>query len=55
LAEQTFADLLKDVKEIAVSKCLKGEPTIDAVASPREATAFSPPGIKDLGIYKGYY
>ena len=54
-AESLFKDLLTDVKSVATSKCLSGEPTINAEPAPREAKPFSPPAVNALGPYMGYY
>lgn len=55
IVEQKFAALIADVKDVATSRCLAGEPSIAAQPAPREETPFTPPGIVDLAPYKGYY
>jgi hypothetical protein len=52
-AEGLFQALLKDLKDIAVTNCLHGTPTINAQTQPREAVAYNP-GV-DGREYTGYY
>ena len=54
-AEGLFKDLLTDVKSAATSKCLSGEPTINAEPAPREVKNYQPPTLNNLGPYMGYY
>lgn len=54
-AESLFSSLLADVKSIATSKCLSGEPTINAEPAPREVKNYQPPTLNSLGPYTGYY
>lgn len=54
-AETLFSSLLTDVKSIATSKCLSGEPTINAEPAPREVKNYQPPTLNNLGPYMGYY
>lgn len=53
--ESKFASLLAEVKSVADQKCFDGEAIINAVPQPRDTVAYSPPSLKDLGPYKGYY
>jgi hypothetical protein len=54
-AEGLFKNLLTDVKTVATSKCLSGEPTINAEPAPREVKNYQPPTLNNLGPYMGYY
>ena len=54
-AEGLFKDLITDVKTAATSKCLSGEPTINAEPAPREVKNYQPPTLNNLGPYTGYY
>jgi hypothetical protein len=54
-AESLFKELLTDVKTVATSKCLSGEPTINAEPAPREVKNYQPPTLNNLGPYMGYY
>ena len=54
-AEGLFKDLLTDIKTVATSKCLSGEPTINAEPAPREVKNYQPPTLNNLGPYMGYY
>jgi hypothetical protein len=55
MAEQKFTTLIADVKDVAISRCLTGTPTIAAEPSPREEAPYTPPSLIDLGPYKCYY
>jgi hypothetical protein len=50
-----FDAVLVDVYDIASQRCLKGQPEIMGKDTPRDVNAYSPPEIKDLREYKGYY
>lgn len=47
--------VLVDVYDVASQRCLAGQPEIMGKNTPRDVTAFSPPEIKDLREYTGYY
>ena len=54
-AEQLFAKLIADVKDVAMGKCLTGTPTLfDKPLSPRDPLPFSSTDISGRE-YKGYY
>jgi hypothetical protein len=50
-----YNTVLVDVYDIASQRCLAGQPEIMGKDTPRDVTAFSPPEIKDLREYTGYY
>jgi hypothetical protein len=50
-----YNTVLVDVYDIAQQRCLKGQPEIMGKNTPRDVSAFSPPEIKDLREYTGYY
>lgn len=50
-----YDTVLVDVYDIAQQKCIPGQPEIMGKATPRDVSAFSPPEIKDLREYTGYY
>ena len=50
-----YNTVLVDVYDIAQQRCLKGQPEIMGKGTPRDVSAFSPPEIKDLREYTGYY
>ncbi len=50
-----YNTVLVDVYDIAQQRCLKGQPEIMGNDTPRDVSAFSPPEIKDLREYRGYY
>lgn len=54
-ADTLFSGLIRDVSDVARSVCLSGEPTINGEEAPRQAGGFEPPGLQELGEYKGYY
>lgn len=55
LAEQLFAKLIADVKDVAMTKCLTGTPTLfDKPLSPRDPTPFTSTDISGRE-YHGYY
>lgn len=50
-----FNTVLVDVYDIAQQRCLAGQPEIMGKDTPRDTTAYSPPGLKNLREYTGYY
>ncbi len=50
-----YNTVLVDVYDVAQQRCLKGQPEIMGKNTPRDVSAFSPPEIKDLREYTGYY
>ena len=50
-----YNTVLVDVYDVASQRCLKGQPEIMGKDTPRDVKAFSPPEIKDLREYTGYY
>jgi len=54
-AEELFRALIRDIKDIARSSCLQGEPTIAGKPGPRDPHPYQSPGLIELGEYSGYY
>jgi hypothetical protein len=54
-AENLFAALLRDVKDIARGACLAGEVTIAGKPGPRDPHPFEDPSLNEFGTYTGYY
>jgi hypothetical protein len=52
---QLFDAVLVDTYDIAQQKCLQETPVMEGSSASRSADGYSPPEIKDLGEYKGYY
>lgn len=50
-----FNTVLVDVYDIAQQRCIPGQPEIMGKATPRDAVAYTPPELKDLREYTGYY
>jgi hypothetical protein len=54
-AEELFRVVVRDVKDVARSSCLSGEPSIAGKPGPREPHPYEVPNLKDLGTYSGFY
>jgi hypothetical protein len=54
-AQELFRALIRDVKDVARSMCLQGEPTIAGKPGPRDPHPFEAPEYVELGTYTGYY
>ena len=54
-AEELFRVVVRDVKDVARSSCLSGEPTIAGKPGPRDPHPYEMPSLKDLGTYCGFY
>jgi len=52
---QLFDAVLVDTYDIAQQKCLQETPVMEGPSASRATDGYSPPEIKDLGEYKGYY
>lgn len=50
-----YNTVLVDVYDVAQQRCLAGQPEIMGKDTPRDAVAFTPPSLKDLREYTGYY
>ena len=50
-----YDTVLVDVYDVASQRCLAGQPEIMGKNTPRDTEAYSPPEIKDLREYTGYY
>ena len=53
--DQLFDAVLVDTYDIAQQKCLQETPVMEGSSTGRVTDGYSPPEIKDLGEYKGYY
>jgi hypothetical protein len=54
-AEDLFRKVVADVKDIARSICISGEPIIAGKPGPRDPHPYEEPGSEELGEYSGYY
>ena len=54
-AEELFRVVIRDVRDVARSSCLSGEPTIAGKPGPRDPHPYEMPALKDLGTYGGFY
>jgi hypothetical protein len=54
-ADELFRIVVRDVRDVARSSCLSGEPTIAGKPGPRDPHPYEMPSLKDLGTYYGFY
>ena len=54
-ANKLFKTHMTDINDIAKSKCLKGDVEIAGTKGPRDVSPYTPPGLSELRVYKGYY
>jgi hypothetical protein len=54
-AEELFRIVVRDLRDVARSSCLSGEPTIAGKPGPRDPHPYEMPSLKDLGTYYGFY
>jgi hypothetical protein len=50
-----YDTVLVDVYDVASQRCLAGQPEIMGKNTPRDTDAYSPPALKNLREYTGYY
>lgn len=55
MLKSTFDALIADVKDVAKKVCFLGVPVMNGKEQGRVTAGYEPPGLIDLGPYKGYY
>jgi hypothetical protein len=55
MLKKTFGILIADVKDVATKVCFVGEAIINGKTQGRTTAGYEPPGLIDLGPYKGRY